>query len=111
MGSCYLGGDIAEDLTTYKTEELLRKYRNGTVSYRLVGGLNMFNGTQSSPSAADTDQSYQTITKHSPDHLTSIFTCFLFLLQNIRGSINSIYTSRTLKIQIIRTALERSVRK
>ena len=70
----------------------------------------MFYGTQTSPSASVIDQSYQTITKHSPDHLTSLFTCFLVLLQNIRGSIASIYTRITLKIQIIRTALERSVR-
>ena len=54
MGNCYSGDHISEDhthtdITTCNIEEPKQKYLLGTVSYRLLGGLNMFTGSRPSP--------------------------------------------------------------
>ena len=57
MGSCFSSDHIAEDhihtdITTCNIEEPQQKYRIGTVSNKLQGGLNMFFSAQTSPSAS-----------------------------------------------------------
>ena len=56
MGNIYSIDHIAEDHIhtdiTCNIEEPQQKYRLGTVSNRLLGGLNMFYWTQTSPSAS-----------------------------------------------------------
>ena len=87
MGNCYSTDHIAEDHIhtdiTCNTEELQQKYCLGTVSNRLLGGLNMFYQTHTSPSASAIVQPNQTITTNSTDqHKTfnTIFTSFLFFI-------------------------------
>ena len=87
MGNCYSINHIVEDYIhmniTCNIEEPQQKYHLETVSNRLLGGLNMFYWTQTSPNASYIDQSNQTITTHSTkQHKTFniYFTYFLFLL-------------------------------
>ena len=71
MGNCYSADHIAEDHIhtdiTSNTEESQQKYRIGTVSNILLGGLNMFYWIQTSPSASAIVQPNQTITTNSTD--------------------------------------------
>ena len=64
-----------------KIKEPQQKYRHGTVSNRLLGGLNMFNWTKTLQSACALVQSYHTFATTSTDYHKTInifFTYFPF---------------------------------
>ena len=87
MGNCYLADHIAEEhihiYITCNTEEPQQKYRLGTVSNRLMGGLNMFYWIQTSPSASAIVQPNQTITTITTTHCPYICITIFKILASI----------------------------
>ena len=86
MGNRYSAKHISKDhIHTYitcNTEEPQQKYRLGTVSKRLLGGLNTFNWIQTSPSASAIVQPNQIITTNPTDQ-HKIFNIYFYLFSNI----------------------------
>ena len=79
MGSCYSNDRFAyTDKTPCKIEEPSQKYHLGTASNRLLGGLNMFYCTQTSPSASVKVQLNQNYHKFKTQHKTFDIYFYLF---------------------------------
>ena len=94
MGSCYSIDHIAEDpihtSIAYNIEEPQQKYCLGTVSNRLLGGLNMFYRARTSPSASAIAQSNLKITTNASDQYKTfnIYFCdslfFLYIKHKMK---------------------------